>query len=133
MDQSLAEACRNAGIKQSTFKREARTALYRSGKNKQWKATKSDRLEAVMNVPTEDGLQPTLVKGFRERSRLSRYDNALRRFRGGERGALANLLSFKGLKVGGRQLITDPNILVTLEEAGVLDFDEIYTSPRGRR
>jgi hypothetical protein len=128
---SLAEACSVAGIKPSSFKREARTALYRSGKNKQWKATKSDRLEAVMNVPTEDGLQPTLVKGFRERSRLGRYDNALRRFRGGERGALADLLSFKGQKVGGRQLITDPNILMTLDEAGVLDFDEIYTSRRG--
>jgi hypothetical protein len=129
----LAEACRVAGIKPSSFKREARTALYRSGKNKQWKATKSDRLEAVMNVLTEDGVQPTLVKGFRARARLGRYDNALRRFRGGERGAQANLFSFKGQKVGDRELITDPNILMTLEEAGLLDFDELYTSRRGRR
>ena len=86
-----------------------------------------------MNVLTEDGLQPTLVKGFRERARLGRYDNAVRRFRGGERGALANLLLFRGQHVGDRELITDPNILMTLEEAGVLDFDELYTSRRGRR
>ena len=86
-----------------------------------------------MNVLTEDGLQPTLVKGFGGRARLGRYDNALRRFRGGERGALADLLSFRGQKVGDRELITDPNILMTLEEAGLLDFGELYTSPRGRR
>jgi hypothetical protein len=130
---SLAEACRVAEIKPSSFKREARSALYRSGKNKQWKATKSDRLDAVMNVLTEDGPQPTLVKRFRERARLGRYDNAVRRFRGGERGALADLLSFKGQQVGGRELITDPTILMTLEEAGLLDFDALYTSPRRRR
>ena len=86
-----------------------------------------------MNVLTEDGHQPTLVKGWRERSRLGRYDNALKRFRGGERGALAELMSFKGQKVGGKELITDPDILMTLEEAGLLDFDELYTSSRGRR
>lgn len=86
-----------------------------------------------MNALTEDGLQPTLVKGLRDRTRLGRYDHALRRFRGGERGALADLLLFKGQRVGDRALITDANILMTLEEAGLLDFDELYTSSRGRR
>jgi len=52
----------------------------------------------------------------------------LRMFRAGEDGAEAALKVFDGKTVGGHRLITDPKLLIQLEEAGELDFDTLYTS-----
>ena len=130
---SLAEACREAGIKQDAFLREVGDAVYHDGASKRWKAAKTDSLNVLMNVPTEKGPVATLVHGLRERIRLSRYENAVKMWRGGKRGALKALSAFEGLSVGGRVLITDPKILARLEEADRLDVDEIYVGLGGRR
>ncbi len=72
-----------------------------------------------VTIITENGL-------VFERARLSRYDIALRRWRAAEDGAEQGLLTFKGQTVAGHILITDPDVLIRLEEAGQLDFDELY-------
>jgi hypothetical protein len=124
---SLAEACRMEGIKPNVFLREVGDAVYRGRSNKQWKVTPTDSLTALMNVPTETGPQPTPVHGLPERVRFSRYENAVKKWRGRERGGLKALSAFKGQTVGGRVLITDPRILTRLAEADRLDVDAIYT------
>jgi len=129
---SLAKAAKLEHIKQSTFLRYAGNAVYRSGPGKPWKATKSDRLSAKMTILTARGPIFGAVRGSVERTRLAFYDIALRKFRAGEDGAVEELLSFKGKTVAGYELITDPNLLIQLEEGGQLDFDELYYSAGAR-
>jgi len=117
--ESFNKAAKREGIKPQTVLRYVGDNLYRSGHNKPWKATKTDRIPAKMTIITENGL-------VFERARLSRYDIALRRWRAAEDGAEQGLLTFKGQTVAGHILITDPDVLIRLEEAGQLDFDELY-------
>jgi len=129
---SLAKAAKLEHIKQSTFLRYAGTAVYRSGPGKPWRATKSDRLSAKMTVLTLQGPVFEVVRGSVERTRLGLYDIALRKFRAGEDGAVEELKKFEGQTVAGHVLITEPNLLIQLEEAGQLDFDELYYSAGAR-
>jgi hypothetical protein len=91
-------------------------------------ALKSDRLSAYLNVLTPQGLTVALVRGSAERTRLANYNNALAKWRGAKPGAEAELAKFAGQRVGGHLLITDPKLLATLEDAAVMDFDELYSS-----
>jgi hypothetical protein len=125
---SLARATRIEHIKPSTFLRHVGSAVYRSGPGKPWKPTKSDRFGARMTVLTAQGPTTVLVRGSRERTRLARYDIALRKWRAAEDGADKELMAFQGQTVGGHILITDLELLIRLEEAGQLDFDALYFS-----
>jgi len=129
---SLAKATRLEHIKQSTFLRYVGSAVYRSGPGKPWKAAKRDRLSAKMTILTAQGPTFAMVRGSVERTRLARYDIALRKFRAAEDGAVEELQAFKGLTVAGFPLITDPALLIQLEEAGQLDFDALYYSVGAR-
>ena len=129
--ESFNKAARREGIKPKTVLRYVGNALYRKGPNKPWKATKNDRIPAKMTILTEQGPVFAVVRNSSERTRLSRYDNALRRWRTGEDGAERQLLNFKGQTVAGYVLITDPDILIQLEEGGGLDFDELYYTVGG--
>jgi hypothetical protein len=126
--ESLSKAARLEGIKSKTFIRYARPALRRSGPGKPWRAIPEDQLPFVMNVPTEFGPTPDIVHSRRERKLLGAYNRAVRMFRAGEDGAEAALLAFRGKKVAGHTLITDTKLLIQLEEAGRLDFDDLYSS-----
>lgn len=128
---SLNKAAKLEHIKPETVLRHVGKALYRSGPGKPWKATKSDRLAEKMMVLTEQGPIFAVVRSSVERTRLSRYNTALRKWRAGEDGAERELLRFQGQKVAGHVLITDPDVLVRLEEAGQLDFDAFYYSLGG--
>jgi hypothetical protein len=125
---SLSKASRTEGIKSETVVRRARPALRRSGPGKPWKAIPEDQLAAVMNVLTEFGHMPEVVHGSRERRLLGRYNQALRMLRAGEDGATAAVKALRGMKVAGHVLITDIATLIRLEEAGKLDFDDLYAS-----
>jgi hypothetical protein len=128
---SLYKASRIERIKSATVLRYVGNAVHRSGHGKPWKPTKSDRLGATMTVLTAQGPMFVVVKGSTERTRLARYDIALRKWRAGEDGAEKELLVFQGQTVGGQVLITDPDLLIQLEEAGQLDFDTLYFSVGG--
>ena len=129
--ESLARASRAEGIKQETFVRLAKGALYRSGPGKPWKATPEDNLSAAMTVLTRFGPTRAFVRSSRERQLLGRYNSALKMWREGKRGAVKTLMRFRGKTVGSHTLITDINLLTQLEEAGRLDFDSLYLSIGG--
>jgi hypothetical protein len=128
---SFNKAARREGIKPKTVLRYVGKALYRKGPNKPWKATKNDRIPAKMTIITEQGPVFAVVRSSSERTRLSRYDIALRKWRAGDDGAEQQLLSFKGETVARYVLITDPDVLIRLEEGGGLDFDELYYTVGG--
>lgn len=126
--ESLSRAARAEGIKPTTVRKYLPGQFHQDAPGKRWKPTKSDRLTATMNVLTPLGPIAVPVRGLKERSRLNRYDIALRRWREGRPGADAELATFEGQTVGGYPLITDVKLLATLEDAGLLDFDELYAS-----
>lgn len=128
---SLHKAAKQEHIKPETVLRHVGKALYRSGRGKPWKATKSDRLPEKVMVLTEQGPIFAVARSSTERTRLSRYYVALRKWRAAEDGAAEVLSNFEGLKVAGHVLITDPDTLIRLEEAGQLDFDAFYSSIGG--
>ncbi|HWZ96862.1 MAG TPA: hypothetical protein VN025_03805 [Candidatus Dormibacteraeota bacterium] len=125
---SLAKATREASVKRGTFIRYARPALRRNGPGKPWKAIPEDKLKSVMNVLTEFGPVAEIISNSRERKLLGRYNRARRMLRADDTGAEAELLKLKGKTVAGHVLITDVQKLIELEEAGILDFDDLYAS-----
>jgi hypothetical protein len=128
---SLNKAAKLEHIKPQTVLRQVGKALYRSGPGKPWKATRSDRLAEKMMILTERGPIFDVVRSSIERTRLSRYNTALRKWRAAEDGAYEELLTFKGQTVAGHVLITDQDLLIRLEEGGQLDFDAFYYSLGG--
>jgi hypothetical protein len=88
---------------------------------------------ALMNVLTPLGPVAVPVRGSKARSRLAEYNRALRRWRGAEPGAAAELAVFEGQQIEGHTLITDVNLLAMLEDAGQIDFEELYSSLGGAR
>jgi hypothetical protein len=125
---SASEAAHQEEMKLETFRRRAGRYLYRSGPGKPWKALSQDQLAASMNVITDRGVLAVIVRNSRERKLLHQYNAALRMFRAGEDGAEAALEAFAGCTVGGHALVVDPNLLMQLEEAGELDFENLYAS-----
>jgi hypothetical protein len=125
---SASKAARREKIKLKTLVKRGGRALYRSGPGKPWKVRGEDQLSASMTVLTNRGPLTVIVRNSRERKLLGRYDTALRMFRAGEDTAEAALKAFERKIVGGYPLITDPKVLIQLEEAGQLDFDSLYTS-----
>ncbi|HTS07860.1 MAG TPA: hypothetical protein VMP68_19965 [Candidatus Eisenbacteria bacterium] len=89
--------------------------------------TKADKRKRYMLVPTVLGNTPATVRGSKEASQLGRYMSAVGRYlRTGETRGLAK---FKRKSIAGHVLITDPDILSSLAEAGALTLDEIYATP----
>jgi len=129
--QPLYKAADAEHVKVATVKKYVGQYLHQNAPGKQWKASKSDRLTDLMNVVTPLGTQPVLVRGLRERNLLGQYNVALRKWRRGERGSEAELAGFADQKVAGHPLITDTKLLTTLEDAGVLDFPELYAALAG--
>ncbi len=125
--ESLSQAARVEHVKLATVKKYVGRHVHQDAPGKRWKPTKSDRLTARMNVPTPLGPMTVTVRGSRERARLSRYNIAVARWRRGKAGD-AELAAFEGQTVGGHPLITDVKLLATLEDAGVLEFEELYAS-----
>jgi len=89
--------------------------------------TKTDRRIRQMLIPTEKGVAPTAIHGSKQASQLGRYMSAVGKYltTGDSRG----LGEFEGLTIAGRQLITDPNVLSSLAQAGALQLDQIYALP----
>jgi len=125
---SLAQATRLAHIKPKSFLRQVGSDVYRSGPGKPWKVTKTDRLTTLIKVLTPQGYVTVPAHGLRERTMAGRHQLAVRSVRAGEDGAELRLLAFEGQTVGGHVLVTDPELILKLEEAGKLDFDNLYSS-----
>jgi hypothetical protein len=126
--ESLSRAARAEHVKPATVKKYLGQQFQQDAPGKPFRPTKSDRLAASMTVLTPLGPITVSVRGSRQRTLLGRYDVALRKWRRGEAGAEAVLTAFEGKTVAGHQLITDVKLLAALEDAGALDFEELYSS-----
>jgi hypothetical protein len=119
---SLTEAAREEQIDPRTVRKYLKTELRRRGK-----PTKVDRRKRDMLIPTTVGNAPITVRGSKQASDLGKYMSAVGKYlRTGDVEALAR---FEGKFIGGHPLITDPELLSSLAQAGALTLDEIYALP----
>jgi DNA-binding CsgD family transcriptional regulator len=98
-------------------------------------AHKADRLPRRMKLLDDKGRRPGVVRGSKAASLLGRYNDALSKFFSADKRYAGNeslLKPFRGKRVGGIELLTDPKKLVELAEAGELRFgDDLYAAPSG--
>lgn len=89
--------------------------------------TKADQRKRRMLVPTSRGTTPVTIHGSTEASQLGRYMSAVGKYlRTGDTDALDE---FKGQSISGHRLITDPDTLSSLAQAGALQLEDIYAGP----
>ncbi len=67
------------------------------------------------------------LRGSKQASQLGRYMSAVGRYL--RTGDVEGLAAFEGKSIGGHALITDPDLLSFLAQAGALTLDEIYALP----
>jgi hypothetical protein len=80
-----------------------------------------------MLVPTALGTSPVAVLGSKQATQLGEYMSAVGKYL--RTGNTEGLSAFKGKSIGGHDLITDPEVLNVLAEAGSLQLEEIYALP----
>ncbi len=124
---ALTSAAREEHIDPRTVRKYLGTELRRQTGHRGLRPTKADQRARHMLVPTALGNVPIIVPGSREASRLGRYRSAVGKYlRTGDTDALSE---FEGKSIGGHRLITDPETLSSLAQAGALDLDHIYAVP----
>jgi hypothetical protein len=103
------------------------TELRRLIKKAKDRAAKLERRRRRMLIPTTLGSTPIIVRGSKQASLLGRYMSAIGQYlRTGDKKGLSN---FRGRSIGRYPLITDPDTLTSLAQAGALQLDEIYAHP----
>lgn len=119
---SLTEAAREEHVDPRTVRKYLKTEMRRRGQ-----PTKADRRKRDMLVPTSLGNAPVTVRGSKQASELGKYMSAVGKYlRTGDVEALGK---FEGKSLAGHALITDPDLLSSLAQAGALTLDEIYATP----
>jgi hypothetical protein len=94
---------------------------------KRGRPTKADRRRRDMLIPTALGTSRVVVRGSRQASILGRYMSVVGRYL--RTGNSEGLDDFEEKSIGGQVLITDPETLTALAQAGSLTLDEIYALP----
>ena len=89
--------------------------------------TGADRRKRNMLIPTSLGPAPIVVRGSKQASLLGRYMAAVGKYL--QTGDNSALEEFEGQSIAGHPLITDPETLSVLAQAGALQLDEIYALP----
>lgn len=123
----LNAASREEHIDPRTVRKYLRSELKAKRGYHKTKPTKNDRRRRRMLVPTARGNTPTTVVGSKNASLLGKYMSAVGKYL--HTGNADALGKFKDRSIGGHPLITDPEALTTLAEAGALTLDQIYALP----
>jgi hypothetical protein len=89
-----------------------------------FKKDSSGRIHAIadqyvrrMEIPGPEGPIVVKIKGYKAKSEVARFRNDVFRFLGGDRSALEK---WKGIRIQGHELLTDPRIIRLLGEQGNL-------------
>jgi hypothetical protein len=124
--EALTAAAREVHIDPRTVRKYLGAEL-RGITNGEVQPTKADRRVRNMLIPTEKGVEPSSIHGSKEASQLGRYMSAVGKYL--TTGDISGLEEFEGQTIAGRQLITDPDVLSSLAQAGALQLDQIYALP----
>jgi len=125
-DTSLTAATREERTTPGTVRKYVGTELKRLTKGR-IQPTKTDQARRRMLIPTPRGATPVVIRGSEQASELGRYMSAVGRYL--RTGSTDGLEEFEGLSIANTPLITDPDTLTELAQAGALQLDEIYAVP----
>jgi hypothetical protein len=101
----------------------------RRGSSGRYSATRGDTLRRDLNVLAFDGYEPVVVRSWNQAQLASAHLVAVNRFL--RTGDEEWLKPFIGKRVGGVELLTDPDRLHELADAGLVKLDALYRNNRG--
>lgn len=117
-------AAREAGISVAALMRHVGSALHKQGSR--WVAKPADRLTRAMHVLTEGGVEhDVVVRGSRVASVIGGHWSAIGHYLG--TGEASRLAGFRGKRVAGYTLETEPVAIVLWAHRGELDVEDIYS------
>lgn len=122
---SLGAASRDAGTTPATIKKYLPAALRRT-KAGRWVATKSDRYTRFLFLPGPQGHVTVRARGSKKAEFASAYLASLARWAKTEKDY--ELAPFRGKRIDGFELVTDPVTLQALRDAGLLQLDSLYAA-----
>lgn len=123
----LSAAAREEHIDPRTVRKYLGSELRNKRGQRSTKATRNDRRRRKMLIPTALGNTPATVVGSKQASLLGKYMAKVGEYL--RTGNVGGLKEFEGQTIAGHALITDPDLLGSLAQAGALTLDEIYAHP----
>jgi hypothetical protein len=121
---SLAAAARRAGTTPAIVRSYVGPALVRKGRR--WVARPADRLLRPMQILAEGGIEyEVVVRGSRAASLIGGHWSAIGYYL--DTGDASRLAHFRGKRVAGRTLETDPDVIDIWDRRGELQVEDIYS------
>jgi hypothetical protein len=126
--ESLTQAARTERTTPRTVRRIIGKQLKRNASG-HYSATSGDTLRRDLNVLGFDGYEPAVVRSWKRAQLAAEHLVAVNRFL--RTGDSEWLKPFVGKRVGGVELLTDPQRLREFAEADLLKLDGLYRDNRG--
>jgi hypothetical protein len=124
---SISQAARDNGVATRTIKNYVGSALIQDRPGGRIRPTKSDRFVRYLQIPGPGGQVEIKARGSKQAADAARYKAAVTRFLGGDPRALA---PWRGKKIAGVVLVTDPRVLKRLAKDETLPYS-LYRSLSG--
>lgn len=124
---SLSKAARDNGVTVRTVKRYVGSALVQDRPGGRIRATKSDHLVRYLQIAGPNGPRDVTARGSKIASEFARYKADTNRLLRGDRHAMDK---WRGKKIAGIELITDPKILIEQARKDMLPYS-LYRSFSG--
>jgi hypothetical protein len=126
--ESLSQAARNERTAPRAVRKEVGKQLAR-GPSGRYVATSGDTLRRDLNVLGFDGYEPVVVRSSKQAHLAAEHLVAVGRFL--RTGDAEWLKPFVGKRVGGVELLTDPDRIGVLADADLVKLDGLYRQNRG--
>jgi hypothetical protein len=127
--ESLTEAAELEHTTPRTVRKHNGKQLRRSTSGR-YSATRADTLRRDLNVLGFDGYEPVVTHSSKQAQLASEHLIAVNRFL--RTGDVEWLKPFKGKRVGGVGLLTDPDRIREFAEADLVKLDGLYRDQRGQ-
>jgi hypothetical protein len=127
--ESLSKAARALRTTPRTVRKLVGKQLRRSASGR-YMVTSSDRLKREINVFGVDGYEPVTVGTSKQAQFASAHLIAINRFL--RTGDAKQLKRFRGKRIGGIGLLTDPKHIREFAEADLVKLDGLYRDQRGQ-
>lgn len=128
--ESLSQAARLEHTTPRTVRRLVGSALLRDPHTKRFTAKRGDTFRRDLSVLGFDGFEPVVVRSSKQAHLASEHLLAVGRFL--RTGDTEWLKPFVGKRLGGVELLTDPDRLRELADADLVKLDALYREHRGR-
>jgi len=129
--ESLSKAARALHTTPRTVRKLVGKQLRRRAVSGRYSATSSDRLKREILVFGSGGYDPVTVRSSRQAKLASEHLIAVGRFL--RTGDTDWLKRFRGKRIGGVKLLTDPDRIREFAEADLVKLDGLYRDQRGAR